>query len=377
MALTTTERESRERGFQNIMKAQDLQALLLIGDTNVGHHFYGDLRYFTDNRIIFYRQVVVILPQSEPILYAGSEIQRQAAVRRSSVKDCRLTENLIADVVRLLKERGVFRGRVGVNLEMLPTAWYLYLRQELPQIEWVETHEQIMQIRSQHSKEEMEIFQKGARLGDEGFEAALKMIRPGVSEFEIVAEIERAARSGGAEEHFTLIGSGKFSFGDDNSLPLLYSPSSRRVELGDSVVLEITPRYKGYWTQLVRSVNVGKPNKDLEKIHQVCRDAIKKGLERFKPENTVRDVVLAMEDYVRGCGYLFKPPTGHICGVDLVEARVTSQNKMALQPGTAVIIHPTVFTPDGKHSFFWGETYLAKEDGFERLHHSGAELLTV
>ena len=377
MPFTITERKARDRALREIIETEHLQALLLIGDTNVGPHFYGDFRYYSDNRIIFYRQVVVFFPQSEPVLFAGSEIQRQAAARRSSVKDCRLSENFVADVAKLLKDRGILNGRIGVNMEMLPAAWYLYLKQELPQIEWMEKHDRIMKIRSQHSEEEVEIYRKGATLGDGGFEGALKMIRPGVNEYEIAAAIEHYARARGAEDHFTLIGSGKFSFGDDNSLPLPYSPSFRRVEAGDSVVMEITPRYEGYWTQLVRTVNVGRPNGDLKKIHQVCCDALKKGLEQFKPGKRVKDVVRAMEDYVKSCGYLFKPPTGHICGIDLVEARVTGQNEMVLEPGNAVIIHPTVFTPDGKCSFFWGETYLVKEEGYERLHRSGDELLTV
>jgi Xaa-Pro aminopeptidase len=378
MAFTTSERESRDRAIRKILEMEDLQALLLIGDTNVGHHFYGDHRYYTDNRIIFYRQVVVLFPASEPVVFAGSEIQRQTAARRSSVRDCRLSgDSLIADVAGLLKEGGISRGRVGVNLELLPTAWYLFLKQEMPQVEWVETHDQIMKIRFRRTEEEAEACRKGAALGDAGFEAALKIIRPGVSEFEIAAEIERAARAAGGEDHFTLIGSGKFAFGDDNTLPLPYSPSPRRIEMGDSVVMEITPRYEGYWTQVVRTVNVGKANKDLEKIHRVCLDAIKKGLEQFKPGKRVKDVVLAMEGTIKDSGYLFKPPTGHICAIDLVEARVTPQNEMVLDPGTAVIIHPTVFTPDGKRSFFWGETYLVKQEGYERLHRSTDKLLTL
>ena len=378
MTFTTIEKEKRHGAIQEILKKEDLQALVLIGDTNVGPGFYGDLRYFTNNRIIFHRQIVAIFMDSDPILLAGSEIQRQAAMRRSFVNDCRLFgENGAADLARLLKERGVSKGRVGVNFEMLPTVWYFYLKKDFPKIEWVETHDAIMRVRSHPSEEEREVFRKAANLADEGFDAALETIRPGVNEFEIVAEIERAARAAGGEEHFTLIGSGKFSFGNGHSLPLPYSPSYRRVESGDSVVMEITPRYEGYWTQLVRTVNVGKPNRDLQKIHQVCCDSIKKGLEQLKPGKRVKDVVLAMEDYVIGCGYLFKPPTGHICGIDLVEARVTGQNEMVLEPGNAIIIHPTVFIPDGKVSFFWGETYLVKEDGFERLHHSGDELLTI
>jgi len=377
VAFTAAEREARHKAFLEIIKKDHLMALLLIGDTNVGNGFLGDLRYYTDNFIIFGRQVVVVFPQSEPVLFAGSEIQRQAALRRSSVKGCRFSEDLIADVAKLLKERGISTGKVGINFEMLPLAWYNFLRQELPQVSWVETHDRIMQIRFQRSQEEVERFRKGAILADGGFEAALRMIRPGVSEYEIVAEIERYARAGGAEAHFTLIGSGKFAFGENNRLPLPYSPSPRRVEDGDSIVMEITPRYEGYWTQLVRTVNVGKPNNDLIKLHQVCRDSIQQGLERFQPGNRVKDIVLAMEAYVMGCGYLFKPPSGHLCGIDGIEARVSRQNEMALEPGMAVIIHPTVFTPDGKNSFFWGETYLVSHAGYERLHRSTDELLTV
>jgi len=36
-----------------------------------------------------------------------------------------------------------------------------------------------------------------------------------------------------------------------------------------------------------------------------------------------------------------------------------------------------IFTPDGKRSFFWGETYWVTENGYERLHNSGDELLTI
>jgi len=160
-------------------------------------------------------------------------------------------------------------------------------------------------------------------------------------------------------------------------LPLPYSPSPRKVAEGDSIVMEISPRYEGYWTQLVRTVNIKKPNQDLEKVHRVCLGAIKKGLEQFRPGKRVKDVVLAMESYVSNGGYLLKPPIGHICGIDMVEARVSLQNEDVLEPGMAVIIHPTLFTLDGRNSFFWGETYLVKSDGYERLNQSTDELLTV
>ena len=142
MPFTTVEREARHKAILEILKRDHLMALLLIGDTNVGNGFLGDLRYYTDHVVIFGRQVVVVFDRSEPVLLAGSEIQRQAAVRRSSVKDCRFSENLIADVAKLLKERGISTGRIGINFEMLPLAWYHLLGQELPQFgepRWLRT----------------------------------------------------------------------------------------------------------------------------------------------------------------------------------------------------------------------------------------------
>jgi Xaa-Pro aminopeptidase len=280
-------------------------------------------------------------------------------------------------MVKLLKEQNVRNGRVGVNFEVLPVNWYRTLKEELPEIEWVETHEDILSIRLHHVPEEAELFRKCAALGDGGYQAALVTIRPDVSEYEIAAAIEAYARARGAEQHFTLVGSGKFAPGDQNGLPLPYSPSMRRVEAGDSVVMEISPRLEGYWTQLVRTVNVGSPNAELEKLHRISHDAIRKALEVFKPGKTIRDVVAKIDAHIKSCGYIPKPPYGHVCGVDLIDARVSPQNEQVLEPGTAVILHPTVFTPDLKNSFFWGETYLVTEDGCERLHHASDELVTL
>jgi Xaa-Pro aminopeptidase len=378
MNFTAKEKERRHRTFQDILQEHRLEALLLIGETAVGRGLFGDFRYYTNNRTIFYRQVAVVFSKSKPVLFAGDAIQTEAAAKRSFIQDCRrIGGNLAVDVLGLLRERGLSKGRIGVNMEMLPAAWFLYFREQLPAIEWVESHDAIRRVRFDHSPEEMDVYREGASLGDGGFEAALAMIKPGVSECEVVAQIEQYARKRGGEEDFTLIASGKFSLGHDMSLPLVYAPSERIIESGDCVTLEITPRYRGYWTQLVRSIQVGTPNHDLERLHRICRDALNIGLGELRPGKRIKDLVLAMERYVVGRGYLLKPPLGHFCGVDLVEERVSMENEMVLTPGMVVILHPTVFTVDERSSVFAGETYLVSTNGYERLNHARDELPIV
>lgn len=360
-----------------LIRRNDFRVLILIGDTNVGNGFYGDFRYYQDNRIIFGRQVACIFADSNPVLFASSSIQRQAAVRRGTITDVRTSNDMPADIAKLLKERGGGDGRVGINGESLPVAWYEHLKRALPRVEWVESHGQIMQVRFEKSEEEAALFRKGGPLGDGGYEAAVRMIKPGVTEFEIARAIEAYARARGAEQHFTLIGSGKFVLGDPESLALPYSPSFRRIESGDSVVMEISPCYEGYWTQIARTVNVGRRNTDLEKLHAVCRAGLANAVPLLKPGNTVKDVIGAMVSAVAAAGYVTKAPFGHLCGTDLVDARVTPANEQVLTPWMAVIIHPTVYTPDLKNQFFWGETYLITPDGYERLHKGSDEMLTV
>jgi Xaa-Pro dipeptidase len=373
--FSKAEKIARHGAFTRIIEDENLKALLLIGDTNPGFDFCGDYRYYTNNRAIAQRETVVVFRDSEPVLFTPTTRKLTEISVRSFIRDCRFSDDMIADVVKLLKEHGISFGRIGVNFEMLSAAWYRYLKDEMPGFELVETHERIMQIRRRQSQEEIEVFRKGAALCDGSFEAALKAIRPGASEFEIIAELENFSRARGAEEHFTLIGSGKFRFGNGNIV--FYYPTQRRIEIGDSVLMEITPRYQGYWTQLVRAVNVGRPNTDLQKIQRVCRGAIEAGLVQLRPGKKVRDIVLAMEPYIADCGYLLKPPNGHICGIDMIEGRVSPKNEMVLTPGTAVIIHPLVSTRDEKNWSFCGETYLVTDDGYERLNRTADELITV
>lgn len=377
MGFTEAEKKRRHEAIQKLMKEKDLQALVLIGNMTVGHSYHGDFRYYTNNHIFFQRQVAVVFPGSEPVLFNYSDFSRRASMERSLIDDVRVSTNFIADTVELIKTKGASKGRIGVNFEMLSATWYLYLRTELAKAQLLDVHDDIMEIRFQHSDEEIEVYRKGAALADAGFEAALKMIRPGVSEYEIIAEIEHVSRRQGADEHFTLIGSGKFSFSNDRSLPLPVTPSERRIQEGDSIVLEITPRYQGYWTQLVRMVNVGQRNDELEQIQIVARDAIRRGLEEFKPGNKVKDVALAMQAYIAQTGFVPRAPFGHVCGIDLVEERVSLDNERLFVPGFAAIVHPMVKTADDKNLIFWGETYLATKEGYERLHKTGDDLLTV
>ena len=93
MAFSGAERKRRDKAMHRVIEAKGLKALILIGDTNVGSEYLGDFRYYVDNRIIAGQQVAILFPQTEPVLFMGTAIQQQAASRRSSVRDCRVSDD--------------------------------------------------------------------------------------------------------------------------------------------------------------------------------------------------------------------------------------------------------------------------------------------
>jgi len=236
MPFSLLERNRRREAMARIMARCNLIGLLFIGDTNVGGNIYGDFRYYVDNRIITGRQVALLFADYPPVLLTSTAIQKQAAERRSSITDCRVSENMVADIVKIFEERGLTVGRVGVNFEVMPSAWLEYLKSNLPNIEWIETHHEMLSERFNHSKEEADLLKTSAELADGAFKAAMEMIRPGVTEYEIVAAIEAYTRARGAEQNFTLVACGRFSMGDDNTLPLPYAPSWRKVQPHDNAL---------------------------------------------------------------------------------------------------------------------------------------------
>lgn len=73
MTLTANEKKERHQAIQRIVKEKNLRALVLIGDTNVDYCFYGDFRYYANHRVNFQRQIAVVFPDSEPVLFLYSQ----------------------------------------------------------------------------------------------------------------------------------------------------------------------------------------------------------------------------------------------------------------------------------------------------------------
>ena len=376
--FSDAEKERRLEAAEAVMDGSGLSAIYLPGNSSVGPYSFGNQRYFTASRVVFNLRSVILLKGKKAVAIASDLMNKLNLTQSSFINDAVINQDQLQGVIEVLKGNGIDSGRVGTILEILPAAWLLRLEKELPGVEFVDVSRELSPARGIKSIEEIETQRICSGIADAGYRALCEAVRPGMYENEIVAEMDRAMQRMGAEESFALITSGKFSI-KGNRLPPLhnYAALNRKVEAGDVVAAEITPRYNGYWTQKVRTVCVGAENGDAEKLREVIVGAIDAAKPILKAKTPICDIVGKMREHTERAGFDFVMPCGHLAGIDLNEGNVADDNPTPLEPGMLVILHPTVITGDMDTSIFWGESYLITDEGYEEPMQSGDSLFTA
>ena len=369
MFLSNKEKEARYQAVRQQMADQGLDALIVRGSSAVR----GDgasFRFLTDFPNINIPLVLVFFRNEgeKPILLVESRFQAMRAEKQSWAGDIRLSSHFFQSLMEILKEKRLDQAAIGIDgLHNFPFLWGQKIEESFPGIRLVEFGPALKKLRAYRTPEEIRLVKKSAALVDRAFTEGIKHIKPGKTEWEVIARMDYILKSNGVEKSFNIISQG----------PKVdaYVPSEKRIRKKGMVFVELTANYGGYWTQLARAVSLGKPDKTLVKMHQVSVQAIKEALQYLKPGFKVSKSMTAMEDYVRKSGLDYTPIYGHIVGIDMVEDRPSPKNETEIAPGMVFIVHPC--PASGKSSLLWGETYLITEKGNQRLNKVGDELIVL
>jgi len=379
MYLSLEEKKRRYGLVREMMKRESIDSLLVIGSSGIGGPMGpGNFRYLTDFLMIFNYGLLLFFAESEPVMLVGADLTQYHALKQSWIDDVRISKYFALDVVSVLKERKKGKGRLGVaDMESLPASIYQSIRENLTSWEMADVAPLLLDLRLSKSKEEQLLMMKAAEITDNGFQAVLKMIRPGVTEREIIGILEGFHRGHGSDQTFNIIFSGPFPVNSKNDSAIrLFCPSERKIEKGDIIVFEMTATYGGYWNQLVRAVSVGKENRELSQFHKASLKTIEAGVKAMRPGVRTSEFVKTIDSCVKTMGYRLNVPVGHYVGLDLVEVRVNPEIELVLKAGAAAIIHPILSNADEDY-MFWGQTYLIMENKTVSLNSAPDELVVV
>jgi Xaa-Pro aminopeptidase len=224
-------------------------------------------------------------------------------------------------------------------------------------------------------EDELQRIRSAVVLGAKLFERATQVLRPGVKEVEVAAEMELAARRGGAEEMSfpTIIASGARS-----ALPHGRA-SGAQISRNSFVVCDFGVILSGYCSDQTRTVWVGKVAEDAHQAYEAVREAQQAAIESVRAGIAVGEVDAAARKVLRkaGVGRYFTHSTGHGVGLEIHESpRVAGGQSEILQPGMVITIEPGVYFP-GKWGVRIEDMVVVTAGGCEVLTPTSKEFLAV
>jgi Xaa-Pro aminopeptidase len=183
---------------------------------------------------------------------------------------------------------------------------------------------------------------RAAILAGEVVEDAFKLLKPGVTEIEVAAEIEyQMKKKGAAGASFETI----VAFGRRSALPHA-RPTAKRLRKNELVVLDLGVILGHYCSDITRSVYVGRASRRIRHWYRAVQEANQAATAAVVAGVACGDVDAAAREVLRKSGLdtFFVHSTGHGLGLEVHEApRVMRGQSIRLEAGNVITIEPGVY----------------------------------
>jgi Xaa-Pro aminopeptidase len=174
----------------------------------------------------------------------------------------------------------------------------------------------LSELRMNKEPEEIELIQAAALVADAGMKAAVEAVKPGITESQVAAA-EYAMRQAGAEEFWRTYVSSSPRTNIAHGLP-----TTRKLEKGDLVMIDIHPIVNGYSADICRTVCVGKPTAEQQAAYDLYLKAQQATIAKIKAGVGMMDLERTLHGILKEAGYgehVFGPPI-HGVGIEFEEA---------------------------------------------------------
>lgn len=274
-----------------------------------------------------------------PALDAESALAAAALERIVPIQD---TDNPADALKRVFSgnPRSIGIEKSGMNVKM-----YDLFREALGVPSADDIEPVLTALRSRKTEEEIVQVRTAAAITDQVLEASLGHIRVGMTELDLVAEIEYRIRMSGADRPaFTTTVLG----GARSALPHGQS-GTYRLKDNDFLIIDMGVTVNGYCSDITRTFLIGEGTDQQSKMYDIVREANRRGIESAEAGRLLSDVDHSARSYIESCGYgaYFNHRVGHGLGLEVhEEPSVHSANHRPLEQGLLFTVEPGIYVPD-------------------------------
>ncbi|MGG0720352.1 Xaa-Pro peptidase family protein [Robertmurraya massiliosenegalensis] len=379
--------QERVRKLQERLRKSDITAALIM--------YSRDLYYYTGTA---QPSNLWVPADGNPVLFTrrAHEMAKEATWIKQLI-----SANSFKEMLQALAELGISPqtgSTIGVQDDVLPTNIGLSVRKNLSDFKLVNVSKHIKKQRLVKEKIEVETIKQSIELWKKGHQAILHSLRAGVTEYELSASMEYAARSNGGDGlvwfrrwDAVLPGGGIVTSGPNAwevsghamtvtgvglSETLPWGASSRYIQKGDLIVVDYGICKEGYHADMARTYCLGKPNERQKDLWNHLVELHLSVIEKVRPGVTGEELFLHAEklaeqkgylDHFMGVGNNRGSYIGHAIGLELDEDPVLGLGFQEPLPEGAVITLEPKFMIPGFGSVMVEDDILLTSSGHEVL----------
>ncbi len=308
----------------------------------------------------------LLITVDQAVLATDSRYTEQAGDQAAGFEIAQVQGRLSEWFPRLLSASGA--TSVGFEADDLTVSAFRQFNQALSDggvnIELKPTIGITAKLRAIKDADEIELLQQAIDIGDAAFEETASKLRPGMTETEVAWEFEKSIRERGAEclSFDTIVAVGA------NAARPHHRAGDASIREGETIVIDCGATYRGYCSDLTRTVVVGEADDKIRKVYNVVLEAqeaaidgVRAGMSGSEADAISRDVISAA-----GYGENFGHSLGHGLGMEVhEEPNVGPRGETKLENGMPFTIEPGIYLPG------WGgvriEDVVVLENGKARV----------
>lgn len=347
--------------LQNIMNETDVAAVLLSPGVNM-YYFTGLMKE------AYERFLTVIVPaHAEPMVLLPSfekeSVKAGLIVPVAKTFLWKEEEDPYGALAQVMEENDLGRGTIAVDGTMQYSFFYR-IQKALPRATFADAASMIGQLRIEKSKEEIELVRRACQIIGKGMKTAFESVAPGRTEKEVFHELQsEIRRQGGAP-----IGYGGVLSGPVSALPHGES-SDKKIERGETVLIDVGWRYRWYFGDLTRTAVVGHASDKLQRIYKAVLEAQKQAVESIAPGVQAQTVDRSARRPITEAGFgpNFTHRTGHGIGLEVHEPPyLVEGNSLKLSERMVFTVEPGVYLT-GDFGVRIEDEILVTKKGYQNL----------
>lgn len=261
---------------------------------------------------------------------------------------------------------GLTGKRIGIEPNRMRYLELSYLQKAAPSADFISGQGVFDQLRIQKDEQEIASMREAAKIAQAALKATLPLVKPGISERELAAELSINLFRAGSDPELPfapIVASGP------NSANPHATPTDRELKTGDLLLFDWGAAYRGYFSDITRTFAIGKISQEMHDIYQYVQAANAAGRAIGKPGLRAGDVDHAARGVIHraGFGQFFTHRTGHGLGLEAHEGPyMFAENDLVLGEGMVYTVEPGIYLP-GKGGVRIEDDVVVTPDGAESL----------